>query len=244
MAVTTPAGGTGAPGVQVWQVQLDVDAAAVASAMAVLSGEERARADRLRRPQDRRRFIVSRGALRRILGGGLGVAPQALRLGEGEHGKPCLAVADGPQFNVSHSGDLALIAVCRGHAVGVDIEQTGRGPGELDAIAQAYFSTAERLAYAALPAAERAPAFYRGWTRKEAVAKALGLGMSLPGPSFDVTLTSEPQLLRLGEETAPSPWSLIDLHLPPGYAGALAAPASGVQVVMGLDEGDDFRPGV
>jgi 4'-phosphopantetheinyl transferase len=241
MTAATPAGGADAQAVQVWQVELAVDAPAVASALAVMSGDERARADRLRRLEDRRRFIVSRAGLRRILGAWLGVAPQALRLGEGEYGKPCLATVGGPPFNVSHSGDLALIAVSRSHAVGVDIEQTGRGLDELDAIAQAYFSTAERLAYAALPRAERARAFYRGWTRKEAVAKALGLGMSLPGPSFDVTLTAEPKLLRLAEDTAPSPWSLTDLDLPPGYAGALASPASGVQVVMGLYEGGAAR---
>jgi 4'-phosphopantetheinyl transferase len=241
VTVDTPTLGPGAPRVEVWQVDLHVDAAAVAAALSVLSDEERARADRPRRPEDQRRLIVSRAALRRILGAWLGVAPQALRLGEGDYGKPYLAMPGGPQFNVSHSGDLALIAVCHDHAVGVDIEQTGRGLDELDAIARAYFSTAERFAYAALPAAERARAFYRGWTRKEAVAKALGLGMSLPGPSFDVTLTAEPKLLRLHEDPAPNPWSLTDLHLPPGYTGALAVPASGVQVVMRLDDGQSIK---
>jgi 4'-phosphopantetheinyl transferase len=225
------------PAVQVWQVDLDVDAAAVASALALLSSNERARADRLRRSEDRGRFVVSRAALRRILGDCLGVAPKGLSLAEGDFGKPYLAMTGAPQFNLSHSGDLALIAVCRDLAVGVDIEQTGRGLGELDAIVSGYFSTAERLAYAALPRSERARAFYRGWTRKEAVAKALGLGMSLPGPSFDVTLTAEPSLLRLGGETAPMPWSLIDLDLRTGYSGALAAAASGVSLSMRLYEG-------
>jgi 4'-phosphopantetheinyl transferase len=218
------------PDLRVWRVELDVGAAGVDAALAELSADERQWADRLRQPAHRRQFVVTRSALRRVLGSALGVAPKAVTLATGEHGKPRLALDD-LHFNLSHSGDLALIAVCRDHAVGVDVEQVGRGLSELDDIARLYFSSAEQAAYFALPPPERAQAFYRVWTRKEAVAKALGLGMSLPGPSFDVSL-AEPRLLRLGEDAGPAPWSVIDLDLPPTYVGAVAVQAIGVSLVV------------
>lgn len=213
---------------QVWIVPLDREPIAV---LDLLSVEERARADRLRHAGARRDFIVSRAALRRVLGALLGLPPQAVELDIGAHGKPRLA-AGGPHFNLSHSGDLALIAVCADHAVGVDLEQTGRGLTQLDAIAEAYFSPTERAAYAALPAADRGRAFYRVWTRKEAVAKALGLGMALSGPSFDVSVTAgEPRLQRLGGATTTGEWTLIDLDLPPAYVGA-AVVMAGAHVIQ------------
>ncbi len=212
-------------------MDLDVDAAAVEAALTNLSAEERRWADRPRQPHHRRQFIVTRAALRQVLSEALGVAPQAVALAAGEHGKPRLA-SGGLQFNLSHSGGLALIAVSTHHPVGVDVEQAGRGVGELDDMAGVYFSTQEQAAYFALPTADRSDAFFRCWTRKEAVAKALGLGMSLPGPSFAVSLpAADPHLLRLGDEAATG-WSLIDLDLPRGYVGALAVPAPGLGVIM------------
>ncbi|MHB8283789.1 MAG: 4'-phosphopantetheinyl transferase family protein [Caulobacteraceae bacterium] len=209
----------------VWTVDLRQ---AAAIDVDVLSSDERARADRMRHAAERRRFIVARVALRRLLGERLGLAPQAVRLVLGEHGKPRLD-AGGPHFNLTHSGDLALIALCSNYPLGVDVEQAGQGLSALDDIASTYFSRAERAGYFALPPARRGQAFHRVWTRKEAVAKALGLGMALAGPSFDVSLEEgAPHLLRLGEDLSPTPWTLIDLDLPDGYFGAVAAPAAGL----------------
>lgn len=231
MTSLASAGPTRPLDVQVWRVALDVHAATFDAALGDLSADERAWADRLRQSAHRRQFVVTRAALRRVLGMTLSLPPKRVEIEADAHGKPRL-VCGGLHFNLSHSGDLALIAVCRDHPVGIDVEQVGRDLGELNDIARIYFSMSEQAAYLALPPQERAAAFYRAWTRKEAVAKALGLGMSLPGPSFDVSLTADARLLRLGDDLAPQPWSLTDLDLPPTYAGALAVAATGLTLIL------------
>lgn len=95
----------------------------------------------------------------------------------GEHGKPYAADLDGIEFNLSHSGRHALIAVARQLPLGIDIEAEGRARS-IDDIAQRYFAPAETAALRALPQALRNVAFLRLWTGKEAVLKALGHGLS------------------------------------------------------------------
>lgn len=217
----------------VWTANLAGCEPVSAEAAAMLAPDERARADRLALTVERRRFVLARAALRRVLGGYLCMESSAVSLGVGAHGKPYLTMRHALHFNLSHTADLAVIAVCRRHPVGVDVEQMGRGLDELGDIARTYFSIREQAAYFALPRTKRAAAFYRGWTRKEAVAKALGLGMSLPGPSFDVSLgAGEPQLLRLGGDVQPARWSLIDLDLGQSHVGALAAPTTGLSLIL------------
>jgi 4'-phosphopantetheinyl transferase len=225
---------------QVWCVELDVDAAALDAALPRLSADERTWADRLRQPAHRRQFVVTRAALRSVLGAALGAPPETVEIEADDRGKPRL-VAGGLHFNLSHAGGLALIAVCADHPVGVDVEQVGRDVSELDDIARTYFSASEQSAYFALTPVDRMDAFYRVWTRKEAVAKALGLGMSLAGPSFDVSLSiTAPRLLRLGDDATPAPWSLIDLDLAGPYVGAAAIQATGLS--LGLRQFEGLAP--
>ena len=137
--------------------------------------------------RDRRRFVSCRAALRQILGSLLDAHPGSLQFRAGGQGKPEL-VSDGPggessdwrhplRFNVSHSAELALIAVCRGRELGVDIERV-RPMAEADRIVASFFSTAEQATFALIPDDARALAFVRGWTRKEAVLKGLGIGLA------------------------------------------------------------------
>ncbi len=143
----------------------------------LLSPDERARRDRFHDPRNGARFACGRAELRRILAAELGTEPEALRFRYNPHGKPEL---DGPgrvQFNLSHSQDRVVLALSRTHVVGVDIE-VPRQFGE--DVARVAFTVAERAALARLPDDERRVAFYRYWTCKEAVVKALGCGLSLP----------------------------------------------------------------
>ena len=90
----------------------------------ILSADEMARADGLCFKQDRRNFILIRSVLRTLLGRYLGLAPGRLRFRYGLHGKPALDLSsEGLHFNVSHSGNLALLAFARGREVGVDVER-------------------------------------------------------------------------------------------------------------------------
>ncbi len=187
----------------------------------LLSSDERDRADRFVFPRDRDRFVAGRSRLREILGGILGEAPEAVRFRYGAWGRPEL---DGLSFSLAHSGDHALLAVMRDGPVGADIEAVR--PVDPD-LARSAFAPGEQRALAALPAPDRLPAFFRGWTRKEAYLKARGTGLSTDLSSFEVTLgAEEARLLRCASGEAEA-WSLADVEAGPGFAGALAARTEG-----------------
>ena len=153
-----------------------------------LDGEERAKADRYRRPEDGTRYIAGRGLLKLMLGKYLDLNPKDLRFEYGAHGKPYLEHDDGLEFNLSHAGDLAMLAFSQGRAVGVDVESRERGiRGE--EIAFRFFSPDEQAQMRGLPAKDRPAAFLRGWTRKEAFIK--GRGDSILGElgRFSVSLS-------------------------------------------------------
>jgi 4'-phosphopantetheinyl transferase len=135
---------------------------------------ERERAARFRFDRDRRRYIVARGRLRQLLGERLGVLPETLEIRQGINGKPHLA--DGAlHFNLSHSEDVALFAFSRSGEIGVDIEPLRDEPLE----------------------------FLYCWTRTEALAKALGTGLSMSGEHVDG-------------------WSLHSFFPLPGFIAAVA----------------------
>lgn len=193
---------------------------------APLSTEEAARAERFLRPEDGRRFAAARTGLRRILARYRDADPAELAFQVNPWGKP--ALEGGPFFNLSHSHDRAALAVCWTAEIGIDIERVR--PVEAG-VAEA-FAASERATLARLSAAEWPAAFHRAWTRKEAVLKALGRGLSLPLASVEVTLGEAARLLRLhGDAAAASAWSLQDLDPGPGFAGALAAPRSRIRLV-------------
>jgi len=171
-------------GVALWLVGLHQ--APSRAAMAVLSDEERQRAARFHHEADRRRYLAAHVALRERLGQYLGRAPRSLAFHTGSHGKPLLAHGVHP-FNLSHSGDLALIGVSDDCEVGVDIE-IWREVGDAAQLAQSVFGPQERAALSGLVGDERNLAFLRGWTRKEACLKALGTGLSLSPQGFEAGL--------------------------------------------------------
>jgi 4'-phosphopantetheinyl transferase len=175
----------------VWLVELDsglasqaeIDGAEPGLELELLDADERVRAARFVRARDRRRFARCRSALREILGGLLGVHPEGLRFRTVARGKPELdfiSAADGRpalRFNLSHSADLAVIAVCHGRELGIDLEQL-RSIGEAQRIVESFFSKAEQAEFATISDADRPLAFVRGWTRKEAILKGLGVGIA------------------------------------------------------------------
>ena len=142
---------------------------------AATTDAERERAARFLRPTDGQRYLAAHGALRLILAEHLDCDPMALRFSTEEGGKPVLDDAV-VQFNLSHSGALALVAVARGRQVGVDVECIRPIP-ELAGIAERICTPSERAALDALSTSERDGAFLALWTRKEALAKMTGEGV-------------------------------------------------------------------
>lgn len=193
----------------------------------LLTPDERARADRLIVRQIRSRFVAGRGLLRRILGSYLKREPGRLTLKTNPYGKPFLAEQPGGQrltFNLSHSADLAILALVRDCEVGIDLEQT-RVDLPYRAMAQQFFSRREQADLFSLPAELQPAAFYRCWTRKEAYLKACGSGFSQSADHCDVSLRPGQPPALLADRANPghtSLWSLIDLDVPQGFCAALA----------------------
>jgi 4'-phosphopantetheinyl transferase len=212
--------------VHLWRVNVTAVRAYVSKWISLLTPDEQNRASRFHHPIDRDRFVAARALLRQILGSYMGSDPRALRFTYSEKEKPALGgeeAASGIGFNVSHSGDIALLAFARSCDVGVDVEQI-RSDIDTKAIAARFFSVREQEQLAALPASERHQAFFLCWTRKESFIKATGKGLSLPLRQFDVSLKSADQNCLLA--TRPDPvertrWTLRDLTVEPGYAAAL-----------------------
>jgi 4'-phosphopantetheinyl transferase len=125
--------------------------------------------------------------LREILGGLLGRSPATVKFLAVGHGKPVLDFATMGintsdelatlRFNLSHSSELALIGVCLGHELGVDLERI-KPISEADRIVASFFSATECAEFTAIPDHSKVLAFFRGWTRKEAVLKGLGTGLA------------------------------------------------------------------
>jgi 4'-phosphopantetheinyl transferase len=196
--------------VHVFELSLDVPV------VDCLDEGERARAARFVFERDRRRFTAAHAQLRELLGLLLGRSPESLRFQIGERGKPSI---DGLQFNLSHSGDQALVAVHRRLPVGVDIEEL-RPDVEFRAIAVRSFSPREEAAVLGEP--ELRPAFYRVWTQKEAFIKVLGEGLAFPLDAFDVSLRPEGGLDACRQRVEASQYWLRTLPCADGFAAALA----------------------
>jgi 4'-phosphopantetheinyl transferase len=165
-----------------------------------LPADERERADGLLREEAARRWVAARWALRRALSQYLGVEPAAVELEIGENGKPRLAGGSGLEFNLSHSGGLALVAVAE-RQVGVDVELIAPRQ-DLPALAERALPATDAAAVRAAPAADRAAVFYAAWTRHEARLKCLGSGLG-----------SVPAWAQVAVES---------LNVAPGYAAAVA----------------------
>jgi len=153
---------------------------------ACLSPAEREQAERFRFEKDAVHWRACRAALRVVLGQVLGIPPEAVAFEFGEFGKPSLSPKQGElHFNLSHCRDLALIALCRDGAVGVDLEPADRATSLLGC--EDAFCHPDEIAD--LPAVEepRAAMLMEIWTKKEALLKALGTGFSLAAQSVSVT---------------------------------------------------------
>jgi 4'-phosphopantetheinyl transferase len=208
---------------------MDLDCADPGRLYDLLDAGERDRAGRFRSDTDRRRYIARRGQLRELLARHLGRSPHRISLATTEFGKPFLIDSD-LRFNLSHSRNIALIAIAQGGPqgaeLGCDIEARDPGFPSRD-IAEAFFSPNEARAFREIDAAQQVEAFFNCWTRKEAYIKARGLGVSLPLDSFEVSLApDEPAALLSGC----AGWSVQSFEPRPGFQAAVVAQGSGWQL--------------
>jgi 4'-phosphopantetheinyl transferase len=211
----SPQWGGGTPGViDVFTFALDVPS--WADCESALAPDEIDRAGRFRFVRDRRRYVVGRAQLRAILGAYVGRDPRELRFSYGGHGKPALPAERAEprlDFNLTRSHELGMLAIQLDADIGLDVELLRPFPEALD-IAKRFFAPQEFTMLASLPAADVAAAFFSCWTRKEAMVKSMGLGLSQPidGPIDRwVAPLLAPQYVAAVASTVPPdsirPWS-------------------------------------
>lgn len=192
---------------------------------ALLDAAERERASKFVFPWLSRRYRVGRAVLRSVLGHWTGVPPASLVLATGPQGKPSLQ--HGPAFNMSHAEGKLLLSVSTTGRLGVDLE-LARSVDDLVAMARANFADDEIGAVLAAPPGLRHRVFLEVWTRKEAIIKALGGGLSIPLPAFSVLSGrgSGSLLKRLDlEGERVSEWCLQSIDEIPGCPDGIAAVA-------------------
>jgi len=222
--------------VHVWRIDLMTSPRAGSTLYDTLSEDEVARAARFIYDRHRDAFIAARSSLRMILGRYLARSPASLAFTYGPYGKPYLAQegeGSGLQFNLSHAGAMALVAVVQGRDVGVDIERIEAGRAH-EEIAERFFAAEEVEAFRSVPQAARVEAFFNGWTRKEAFMKASGQGLTLGLDRFCVTLRPGEPAAVLSTAWDPDEagrWSMTALYPAPNYAAALAVEGKGLQLI-------------
>ena len=210
--------------VHIWRFPTKASRHVVATFERVLVPEERDRAFRFGFHHLYASFVIAHGVLRHLLGRYLNCDPAKVSLVYGLKGKPAVESSSSLQFNMTHSGDLALIALFLRREIGVDVEQIRPIP-DVQQIANRFFCPAEACEVMSFPQTERERAFFLCWTRKEAYIKATGDGLSAPLGSFRVTVHPDipARLVHVQHnEIEARSWTLHDLQVAVGYAAALA----------------------
>jgi 4'-phosphopantetheinyl transferase len=219
----TGAGVAGPPpadAVHVWWLSLATSPGSLEDGSALLEPHERERAARFVYTRDRDRFVAGRVRLRRLLSRYVDTLPERLRFQEGSHGKPAVRGRPDCHFNFSRSGARGLCAVTGAGPVGVDLE-TLRPLPDAASIAERHFAAKEQETLHALPSAERELGFFRAWTRKEALIKATGEGLTRRLTGFEVSLDADARLLRIEDDDATC-WTLRSFAPERGFVAALA----------------------
>lgn len=221
--------------VHLWRYRFGRDDVVAVDETQVLSKAERKRSAGVANPARRARISESRIILRYLLAGYLSLQPFAIRIRKGKLGRPEL---DGRHyqtdlgFNLSHSGDLMVLAVARGSNVGVDVERISDRVG-LDKLVRRVFSSSEQGLLAATGKADYLTAFFQGWTRKEALLKGAGAGVFRKAKETEVSLADvyRPQIhMYQGSRERARECSLLSFQPLDGAVGAVALSAGNWRV--------------
>lgn len=206
---------------------------------ATLTVDERDRADRFLRFEDRVHFVLGRAAIRGAFSSEFGIEPSQVRIALSRAGKPYIASpAKQFEFNISHGDGIVIIAWSRSCQVGVDVESIEQSL-PVDEISGIAFSESECAILANTSTAKRQETFLRIWVRKEAVIKAEGRGISDELRRFSVAHQSDsgpvwPSMLRY--PATKRMWKIEEFLLARKYIVGLAMPA--------LSEGVAFTPNI
>jgi 4'-phosphopantetheinyl transferase len=236
--------------IHVWTTTLNPPANVLVNFAATLSADETERAQRFKFEKHRNRYIAGRGALRAILAQYFNVDAATLRFDYLENGKPTLTgdfASAGIHFNLAHTEDLALVGVTRVGLVGVDVECV-RPIKNVDELVARFFSARESESFQKVSADQKPIAFFNLWTRKEAMLKATGEGITRSLSLVEVSfLPGEPARVVAisGDAEAGKRWRLREMTPAKGFTAAVAVggetsniqhPTSNIQVAESARE--------
>lgn len=225
----------------------------------LLSPVERSRRSAFRQAADADRFTLARALVRTVLGTAAGTAPGAVRLDNtcahcgAPHGKPRALDAGAPEFSLSHSGEVVLVATSMAGPVGVDVESAGIAPvgvperedTDPDALVATMLAPSERQHLAGVAPTDVSAALLRTWTRKEAVLKATGQGLRIEPADVEVSAPDQPPALVSlpmgGTTLTQTAFTLADVRVPDGYLAAVAIWTPDPVAVESYDAGPLLR---
>ncbi len=209
--------------VHLWQIHLNQFLPT--RLFASLDSSEQQRAQQLKTEDLYRRFVVAHAAMRSILSQYLGASPGNIHLMQPARKKPSIHQAQnqmGIDFNLSHSHEMALIAVSQTFLVGIDIEHIRNMP-DVTQVAKRFFTTKEYALLLQSSPQTQLALFFKIWTAKEAFLKAKGLGLSGYLDQFSIQLNTqqEPASIDMTEPDAKN-WTLHRLDISSKYESTLA----------------------
>ncbi len=219
--------------IDIWLCDLKTLSSEIGKFYILLSNNERERINKLKIEEKKQQYIITRGMLRQRLSLFTKIAPENFVFEYLEHGKPVLtndAKFANITFNVSHSYNLALIAISQEQSIGIDIEKINHESDPLPLVTR-FFSKAEQAEFNTLSETIGAKAFCACWTRKEAFIKAIGDGVAYGLDSFDVTVDPEIQTSSINlHKAAAETWSAENLYVGNDYMACLVSNVPDVNV--------------
>lgn len=201
----------------------------------LLSQSEHEKIIKYKQHQMRNMSTIARGALRFILASYLRTSPREVSFDYNANGKPLLSekYSETIHFNIAHSEECLVLGFTRDSELGIDVEKI-IDLTDSEAIARNYFTPEEREDLQKVPKGERLRAFYNCWTRKEAILKAIGKGLSQPLNTFRVSLIPGEPCELLGASSsheACNGWKLLHLTPFPEYVGAVATKSRSLDIL-------------
>jgi len=176
--------------IHIWVNYLNVHEARIKHLYPLLSNQEKERSERFKFYKHRKAFIASHGFMHSVLAYYIDCAAKDIEFSHGEFGKPSLIPAQNPnkiQFNLSHSNNLAMLAICKNKSVGIDVEYAERKTDWMG-VSKRFFTEDEQQKLFSLKVNEQKNAFFQIWTRKEAHMKVTAKGLSLAPTEFEVSV--------------------------------------------------------
>lgn len=210
--------------VHIWQLNISQTKSHYDYFYNLLSKDEKLKVERFKFKKDRITSTLARGVLRLLLSKYLNCPTDAIIFKYGEYGKPELVNHKTVKFNVSHSGEMIVMAFCNHYDIGIDVEYINRDFDVFD-IVDNYFSKQEIKALHKIPNNQQTEAFFRGWTRKEAFVKAKSQGLSFPLDSFSISIDADENAdlyETVWDKNEKNLWNIVPFETHKDYKAAFA----------------------